>query len=601
MNLLPGAKLLPHGDCIFTVWAPLREAVYLQLMSRPGERHLMQAAGEGYWTLTLPGIKAGCLYQFEPADGLLRPDPASRSQPGTVHGPSAVVDGNHFTWTDNAWKGLTPQQLIVYELHVGSFTREGTLLSTISKLPYLQSLGITAIELLPIAQFPGQRNWGYDGVYPYAVHNSYGTVDDLKALVDAAHAHGIAVILDVVYNHLGPEGNYVSDFGPYFTDKYKTPWAKALNIDDAWSDGVRHFFIQNALLWLDECRIDGLRLDAVHAIWDVSARPFLAQLATAVRELEKETGRKKLLIAELDYNDPKYINPPAKGGYGLDMQWMDEFHHALHAVITGEVNGYYEDFGTLDHLAKAFNDTYVYTGQYSVHRKKHFGVLPVDNPYHQFIVFAQNHDQIGNRLAGDRLAATLTIGQLMLVAATVLLSPHIPLLFMGEEYGEQHPFLYFTDHAEPALIESLREGRRKEFAYFNWEGPVPDPQSMEVFEQSKLGWETSTEQGRALLAWYQQLIQFRKTCPAMQNTQRDGTMARAYNNTLLYVERNSAGDTLAMWFNFQEDTTHFAYTGNRSLKKVFNSPGQELPDTIDTNDYISLPGYTVVVYETITL
>jgi maltooligosyltrehalose trehalohydrolase len=594
----PGAWFLANGDCSFAVWAPQSEQVYLHIITDGTQRHAMQEAEAGYWTLTLSGIQAGCLYMFELAAVIVRPDPASRRQPTGVHGPSAVVDGRDFPWSDDGWTGLAPQELIIYELHTGAFTSEHSLQGITNKLPYLQSLGITAIELLPIAQFPGERNWGYDGVYPYAVQNSYGTVDDLKALVNAAHAHGIAVILDVVYNHLGPEGNYVSDFGPYFTDKYKTPWAKAMNMDDACCDGVRHFFIQNALMWLGECRIDALRMDAVHAIWDVSARPFLAQLATAVRELEKQTGRKKILIAELDYNDPKYINPPAKGGYGLDMQWIDEFHHALHTVITGEVNGYYEDFGALDHLAKAFTDSYVYTGQYSKHRKKHFGALPEDNPYHQFVVFAQNHDQVGNRLAGDRLTATLSTDQLTLVAAAVLLSPHIPLLFMGEEYGEKRPFLYFTDHSEPALIASLREGRRKEFEHFHWEGEVPDPQSGEVFAQSMLSWDISSAESKTLLAWYKQLIHLRKTRPAMQNTLRDGAMARAYDNKLLYVERTGAGDRLAIWFNFHEETTHFAYTGAPSLKKVCCSPGQELPDTFRTNDYISLPPYTVVVFET---
>lgn len=561
----------------------------------------MQRDEAGYWTLTLPDIQEGTTYFIEPDPGVVRPDPASRSQPTGVHGASAVVDGRQFNWTDEGWTGLAPEQLILYELHTGTFSPQGHFQGIIARLPYLQSLGITAIELLPVAQFAGERNWGYDGVFPYAVQNNYGTANDLKELVNAAHVHGIAVILDVVYNHLGPEGNYLSDYGPYFTNKYKTPWAEAMNMDDAWCDGVRNFFLHNALQWLEAFRIDGLRLDAVHAIWDVSARPFLRDLSRAVRALEQQTGRRKILIAELDYNDPKYINPPAKGGYGLDMQWIDEFHHALHAVITGEVNGYYEDFGQLSHLAKAFNSSYVYTGEYSIHRKQHFGELPADNPYSQFVVFAQNHDQVGNRLAGDRLTASLSIDQLKLVAATVLLSPHIPLLFMGEEYGERNAFQYFTDHSEPALIASLREGRKREFAYFNWEGDVPDPQSEEVFKQSKLSWQTDSRIGAELLAWYRQLIHFRKNRRAMQNYERTGTRAEVRDEMLLYVERHCDRDGIVIWFNFGTDAIATCYTGTASLKKLFASATSTLPGTVQENDMLSIPGHTAVVYEIVTL
>ncbi|MBO9563847.1 MAG: malto-oligosyltrehalose trehalohydrolase [Niastella sp.] len=592
---IPGALLQPNGDCVFTVWAPLSEQVYLHITKRD-TRHAMQRDEAGYWTLQLPNIDVGTHYHFEPKEGVLRPDPASRHQPEGVHGPSAVTDGQQFAWGDESWTGIEPAQLIIYELHTGTFSSEGTFQGIISRLPYLQSLGITAIELMPVAQFPGQRNWGYDGVYPFAVQNSYGAANDLKALVNAAHTHGIAVILDVVYNHLGPEGNYVNDYGPYFSDKYKTPWAKAINMDDAWCDGVRNFFLQNALMWLEEFHVDGLRLDAVHAIWDVSARPFLRQLSNAVRELEKRTGKRKILIAELDYNDPKYIDPPYKGGYGLDMQWIDEFHHALHAVITGEVNGYYEDFGELAHLVKAFNSSYVYTGEYSIHRKKHFGALPGEHPYHQFVVFAQNHDQVGNRLAGDRLTASLSTDELKLVAATVLLSPHIPMLFMGEEYGETNSFQFFTDHSEPELIASLREGRKREFSYFNWEGDVPDPQSEEVFAQSMLTWQTDNERGAVLLAWYKQLINFRKTRPAMQNYERGGTKAEVAGAKLLYVERQGNGDTLAMWFNFGDEVVNTNYAGVSSLRKVFFSCADDLPAGIEANDVVMVPAHSVIVY-----
>jgi maltooligosyltrehalose trehalohydrolase len=564
-------------------------------------RHAMERDEAGYWSVRLPNIDAGCYYYFEPEAGLVRPDPASRSQPMGVHGPSAVVDGRQFAWTDEIWTGLESKELILYELHTGTFSATRNFQGIISRLPYLQSLGFTAIELMPVAQVPGQRNWGYDGVFPFAVQNSYGSADDLKELVNAAHAHGIAVILDVVYNHLGPEGNCFPDYGPYFSEKYKTPWGKAINMDDAWCDGVRHFFLQNALMWLEEFHVDGLRLDAVHAIWDVSARPFLRQLSNAVRELEKRTGKRKILIAELDYNDPRYIDPPYKGGFGLDMQWIDEFHHALHAVITGEVNGYYEDFGELAHLAKSFNSSYVYTGEYSVHRKKHFGALPGEHGYDRFVVFAQNHDQIGNRLAGDRLTASLSFDQLKLAAATVLLSPHIPLLFMGEEYGETNSFQFFTDHSDPELIASLREGRKKEFSYFNWEGDVPDPQSEEVFEQSMLSWQTDSEQGAALLAWYKHLIHFRKTRPAMQHYERGGTRAEVAGEKLLYVERQGNGDRLAMWFNFDDKVADVHHTGTSSLQRLFCSSVDDSPVTAEPNGIVTVPGHSVAVYEISTL
>jgi maltooligosyltrehalose trehalohydrolase len=598
---IPGARLQPDGSCVFTVWAPLKKKVSLHIVAPAFSIHPLERDEAGYWSICLPGISAGTYYLFQLDDEIVRPDPASRYQPAGVHGPSEVVDERTFTWTDETWVEIPVHELIIYELHTGTFTPEHNFRGIVSKLPYLRSLGINAIELLPVAQFPGNRNWGYDGVYPYAVHNSYGSVYDLKALVNAAHEQGIAVILDVVYNHLGPEGNYFNDFGPYFTDKYKTPWAKAINMDDAWCDGVRHYFIQNALMWLNEFHIDGLRLDAVHAIWDVSAYHFIEQLTTAVRELENRIGRKKILIGELDYNSPRYINPPEKGGYGLDVQWIDEFHHALHAVITGETNGYYEDFGELHHLAKSFNHSYVYTGEFSIHRKKHFGVLPSHHPYSQFVVFAQNHDQVGNRLLGDRLSSLLSPDQLKLAAATVLLSPHIPLLFMGEEYGEAHPFQFFTHHSDETLIGSLREGRRREFAYFNWEGEVPDPQSEKVFEQSMLSWQTEREPSAGLLNWYKALISFRKTRPAMQNSERTGTRAFAHDGRLLRVERQGNGDALVIWFNFSAEAAELQHAGEQKLTKLFSSSEQAWQTRILPNDFIMIPPHSVIVFETVSL
>ena len=339
--------------------------------------------------------------------------------------------------------------MIIYELHTGTFSPAHDFEGILQRLDYFVELGITAIELMPLAQFPGDRNWGYDGVFPFAVQHSYGGAAGFRRLVDAAHAKGIAVIVDCVYNHFGPEGNYLGQYGPYFTDKYKTPWGDALNFDDAWSDGVRNYFLQNARMWLEDFQVDALRLDAVHAIKDFSAITFLQELRQLAAEIERTTGCKKLLIAEMDLNDPRYINPPDKGGYGLNGQWIDEFHHALRTLLTGDRSAYYEDFGTIEQLEKAFRHTYVYDGIYSAYRKRHFGGHAGNNPYDQFIVFAQNHDQVGNRALGDRLTNILSFEQLKLAAATVLLSPYVPLLFMGEEYGERRPFQFFPVSAMP--------------------------------------------------------------------------------------------------------------------------------------------------------
>lgn len=533
----------------------------------------MEKGDLGYWRVTIGHVTPGMQYLFQLNGELLRPDPASRWQPNGVHGPSAVVN-TAFNWTDDQWHGMESAEMIIYELHTGTFTSAGNFQGIISTLDYLQSLGITAIELMPVAQFPGHHNWGYDGVYPFAVHKDYGTREDLKQLVNEAHRRGMAVILDVVYNHLGPEGNYLADFGPYFTDKYKASWSNAINFDGAWCDGVRNYFIQNALMWLDEFHIDALRLDAVHAIYDNSAKHVMEELTQQVRLLEQRTQRRKVLIAEFDLNNPRYVTPIEKGGYGMDAQWVDEFHHALHAVITGERDGYYEDFGSLEMLASSLQNSYVYTGQYSIHRKRSFGQEPKNTSYNQCITFVQNHDQIGNRLLGDRLATMLSAEQLKLAAATLLLSPHIPLLFMGEEYGEKNPFLYFTSHSEKELIDQLREGRRKEFAHFNWQGEVPDPQSEKVFNDSKLSWNAAEVPG--LFNFYQHLISFRKSRPAMQNFQRFNAVRniRIHNNVLQF-ERHGNDDVLIIYLNFSKESQSLVNEKPVACKVVIDSSGTE--------------------------
>jgi maltooligosyltrehalose trehalohydrolase len=557
-----------HGaETIFTVWAPMKKKVDLIFPHTDKSCALTKLDG-GYWSVTLQNVPARTAYFYLADFEKPLPDPASRSQPEGVHGPSFTTE-NKFNWRDEHWQGIELGDMIIYELHVGTFSEAGTFEGVIEKLSYLKELGINAIELMPVAQFPGNRNWGYDGVYPFAVQDSYGGIDGLKKLVDEAHLLGVAIILDVVYNHLGPEGNYLSAYAPYFTDKYKTGWGNAINYDDAWCDGVRNFFWQNALMWLDEFHIDGLRMDAVHAIWDFSAHHFIEELKIRVTALEKESKRKKILIAEIDLNNPRYINPNEKGGYNLDGQWTDEFHHALHAVITGEKNGYYEDFGHVSHLAKAINDTYVYTGQYSVHRKKKFGVKTT-NAYNQFVVFSQNHDHIGNRLAGDRLTTSLSFEKLKLAAATILLSPHVPLLFMGEEYAEENPFQYFISHTDEQLVELVRKGRKEEFSHFNWDKEIPDPQDEATFNKCKLSWKLDVPHRKVMLSLYKFLIAFRKENSVMKNFARSAVSNVLVNNDAIVYEKRNSTSTLCIILNFNESEVNLKLSPD-NYDKIFDS------------------------------
>ena len=600
---LVGARL-QQKTCTFTVWAPFKTKVEVYL-PKSDTLYAMAKNDFGYWTAELDGVPADTPYFFRLEADKQLPDPASRAQPGGVHGPSSIVS-SEFPWTDHQWKGLSLDDMVIYELHVGTFTSSQTFEGVISKLSYLKELGINAIELMPVAQFPGERNWGYDGVYPFAVQSSYGGPSGLKRLVDAAHALGLAVILDVVYNHQGPEGNYLGEYGPYFTDKYKTGWGEAINYDDAWCDGVRNFYWQNALMWLDEFHVDGLRLDAVHAIWDFSARHFIEELTDRVRKFEQESGRKKVLIAEFDLNNPRYIQPSEKGGYGLDGQWIDEYHHALHSLMTGEVDGYYEDFGTIEHLNRSLKDSYVYTGQYSVHRKKLFGRKAEATTHDQFVVFAQNHDQIGNRMLGDRLSKLVSVEGLKLAAASYLLSPAVPLLFMGEEYGETNPFQYFISHTDKELVELVRKGRKKEFSYFKWEGDVPDPQSEETFRQCMLSW--AVDKGgdaHRLFLYYQHLIRFRQTRPAMRAVERDSVrvLSVAADNITCFTRRSSE-DNVTIVLNFNHDRTSFAFPTQRKQKKIFDSasrewggPSEPSQTVVDAGQSISLYPHSALIFE----
>ncbi|MFZ5632243.1 MAG: malto-oligosyltrehalose trehalohydrolase [Bacillota bacterium] len=553
-NVSLGAIYKGDGRCRFLVWAPLADHVAVHIVS-PRERLAPLARGErGYHQGEVAGVEPGSLY-FYLLDGKKeRPDPASRHQPQGVHGPSQVVDPHAFVWSDRCWFGPARQDLIFYELHVGTFTPEGAFEAVIPHLEGLRELGVTAVEIMPVAQFPGSRNWGYDGVYPFAVQNSYGGPEGLKRLVDSCHRHGLAVFLDVVYNHLGPEGNYLRDFGPYFTGRYLTPWGQALNFDGPGSDEVRRFFIENALYWLTEFHMDGLRLDAVHAITDKSALPFLEELAATVHRTGDKLGRRVYVVAESDLNDPRLIRPRAVGGYGLDGQWSDDFHHALHALLTGEQGGYYRDFGQLQHLARAFRLGYVYTGQYSAYRQRRHGRRAHLCETSQFVVFAQNHDQVGNRARGKRLSHLVSFDGLKLAAGVIIISPFTPLLFMGEEYGETAPFQYFTSHSDPDLVEAVRKGRREEFASFGWEDGVPDPQDEATFLRSRID-HSLCRQGRhyALRRFYRELLRLRRELPALSGLNGNNMeVAAAGREPVLLLRRWSGDDEVCAVFSFND-------------------------------------------------
>jgi maltooligosyltrehalose trehalohydrolase len=516
-----GADYLGGGRCCFTVWAPFINKVEVRIVSPRESIVELERDEQGYHQGIIEEVEPGTLYLYRLDGEKERPDPASRFQPQSVHGPSQVVNPD-FSWKDECWYGLPLRDFIIYELHVGTFTQEGTFEAIIPHLEQLKNLGITAIELMPVAQFPGDRNWGYDGTYPYAVQNSYGGPVGLKHLVDACHQAGLAIIMDVVYNHLGPEGNYLADFAPYFTDRYRGPWGKPINFDGPHSDEVRRFFIENGLYWVKEFHLDGLRIDAIHGILDFSAYPFLEELSGAVHELAEHLNRRVYLIAESDLNDSRIVRSREQGGFGLDSQWNDDFHHALHTLLTKENSGYYQDFGKLHHLVKAFRQGFVYSGGYSLYRKRRHGNSSSQLPAERFVVFSQNHDQVGNRAQSERLSALVSFEALKLAAGVVLLSPFIPLLFMGEEYGETAPFNYFISHSDPDLIEAVRRGRRNEFTSFRWQGEPADPQVETTFSRCKLDHELRSHgQHGTLYSFYRELIRLRRELPPLRSLDRE--------------------------------------------------------------------------------
>lgn len=499
----------------FEVWAPNADD---RVTLCVGDDEVAMTRGDGdVWTAQV-AAPAGTRYAFKVDDEPERPDPRSLLQPDGPDGRSEVVDLDAHTWTDSGWRGVPLHDAVVYELHVGTFTEAGTLDAAIDKLDHLVDLGVTIVELMPLATFPGDRGWGYDGVDLFAVHSAYGGPAALQRFVDAAHAKGLGVALDVVHNHLGPSGNYLPVFGPYFTDRHHTPWGWAVNLDGPSSDVVREYLVDNALMWLRDFHVDALRLDAVHALIDDRAVHFLEELTERVDALSEELDRPLLLMAESDRNDPRTVTPRAEGGaggQGLHAQWADDLHHTWHVLLTGETQGYYADFAAPEALPKTANTPYFHDGTWSSFRGRHHG-RPIDpsTSGRRFVVSLQTHDQVGNRATGDRLTHLVSTGRLAIGAALMLTSPYTPMLFMGEEWGASTKWAYFTSFDDPDLAAAVSDGRKREFAEHGWSEEVPDPQSPATRDASVLRWdEVQQSPHRELLDWYRELLRLRREIP----------------------------------------------------------------------------------------
>ena len=524
------------------MWAPDCRRVELSLPDRDRVVKLSDH-GQGYHGAVVDDCGVGDRYHFLLDGRGPFPDPASRAQPEGVHGPSQVIDLQAYRWGDATHRPRPLWEHVISEVHIGTFTPEGTFDSAVDVLDDLVDVGISAVELMPVAQFPGRRNWGYDGVFPFAVQNSYGGAAGLQRFVDACHLRGLDVILDVVYNHLGPEGNILASFGPYFTDRYHTPWGPAINFDGPRSNDVRAYYLANARQWFSDFHVDGLRLDAVHEIIDRSAIPFLAELAVSV---EDPSGR--FLVAESADNNPRLVTPTTSGGIGMQAQWNDDFHHALHAAITGERTGYYVDFGPVEDIARSMDEGFVYQGEFSQFRGLDHGGPSAGIPPERFVVFAQNHDHIGNRPRGDRLVSLVTLAQAQLAAALVLLAPGVPLLFMGEEYGDPAPFPYFIDHGDPALVEAVRAGRAQEFAAFSSAGEVLDADAQATFDMARLD-RSLRHKGDHQRQWalHRTLIALRRAHPALLRTRRASARAFSSANVVTLLRSDPREAVLALF------------------------------------------------------
>jgi maltooligosyltrehalose trehalohydrolase len=570
----------------FRVWAPLPKKIEVQV---GGRNFPMSAEANGWWTADIVSANAGDDYGFVLDGAGPFPDPRSPLQPNGVHKLSRLVDQNSFQWKDKNFQAPPLSSALIYELHLGTFTAAGIFLSAIEKLDHLVALGVTHIELMPVVEFSGDHGWGYDGVDLFAPHHALGAPDDLKKLVDACHARGLAVILDVVYNHLGPSGNYLAKFAPYFTKKFASPWGEGINFDGPDSDEVRRFFCDNALMWLRDYHFDGLRLDAVHGIVDTSAIYFLEQLKMEVEELSEQLGRPLVLIPESDLNDPRLLWPRERGGFQLDAQWSDDFHHALHTVLTEEKTGYYSDFGKLENLAKALRHAFVYDGNFSPHRRRVHGRSAEGLNGHRFLGYLQNHDQIGNRALGERSSALMNLGKLKISAALVLTSPFVPMLFQGEEWGASTPFFYFTDYQEPELANAVREGRCREFAAFGWKPEdTADPQARETFEKSKLNWpEMSRAPHAEILEWHKKLIQLRRSEADLNDGEMKSVRTRFdEEDRWLVVERGA----VTLTCNFSDKSQPIFLGESKFCVLLFSEPNIEI-----SGDKVNLPPASIAI------
>ncbi len=602
-----GVTFTSDGACV-RVWAPLAQSVALRL-GQPATTIPLHNDGT-YWQQTVPQLQPGDTYTFILNGTLERPDPASLAQPTGVHGPSQAINTVAFDWTDTDWCNLPLDDYLLYELHTGTFTPEGTFAGIETRLDYLLELGITAVELMPVAQFPGTRNWGYDGVYPFAVQYSYGGAAGLQKLVDTCHRKGLAVVLDVVYNHMGPEGNYFTDYGPYFTNRYQTPWGHALNFDDDYSDSVRRYFIENVLMWFRDFHIDALRIDAAHAIHDAGETHLLREIKQHVDALVHQTGRPHYLIVESDQNETRFIQSLAQEGYGMDAQWNDEFHHALRVTAGGKRKGYYADYNGIQHLAKAYKDAYVYDGVYMPRRARIVGKSTAGHAGRQFVVFSQNHDHIGNRMLGERPSQLVSLEMQKLMAGAVMSSPYLPMLFMGEEWGEQNPFQYFVSHSDPALIEAVRQGRKREFAAFQGTDlGTPDAQDERIFEGSKLEWSRlSQEPHQTLFRYYQTLLTLRKQSSLRHPNRESVAVVVDDAKQTLTLFRQHAGpdglaETVVCLMNFSAERRSLLLPGtNHSWRKLLDSADPHwhgpaaAPAELDGNDPVTTQPESILIY-----
>jgi maltooligosyltrehalose trehalohydrolase len=606
-NQVPGARFINDSECEFILWAPKATSVKLILSQNNSCETILERDNEGYWKSIIRYCEVGSRYHYQIDEKELVPDPASLYQPEGILGDSELIKFSDFIWEDHGWQNSSPGKLIIYELHTGTFSPEGTFDGIISKLDYLKKLGVNAIELMPVAQYSGKRNWGYDGVFIYAVQNSYGGPQGLMNLVNKCHKEGIAVILDVVYNHHGPEGNDLGLFGPYMSDVHYTPWGKAFNFDGEGRHGVRNYFIQNALMWLRDFHIDGLRMDAVHAMHDSSEKHIIKEIAEVVADLNRETGRNHFLIGEVNLNDVKYTRPLIKGGFGLDAQWNDDFHHSLQVKSTGEKNGYYKDFTDPACFAKAYKEAFILKGQFSIFRNKNFGKPAGSTLADKFIVYSQNHDQVGNRRHGERNSNLVSHEMQKLIAASTLLSPYIPMIFMGEEYGEANPFLFFIDFQNQNLMNLIKKGRENEFKMLGYKVKDKnyDPGDISAFKRSTLNWDllTNDNKSAALFVFYSKLIQIRRTHPAFELTDRR-KMTIAEKNKLIEIVRWKGRKKILIILNFDKKSLKYSIEANNakyhkiidSAELCWGGKGSNSPDILSFSDSFFVEGESALVY-----